>query len=113
MSDPGDVTVTSFRLSQLELGMKEMRNDLKEAVGTLGGGMTALQTQLSSYQTSISDRFVSRRDWESRNIEIDERMKEMVTSRDQSAIRWWMAVSALSAAGACLFAGLTWLHPGH
>lgn len=113
MSDPGDVTVTSFRLSQLELGMKEMRNDLKEAVGTLGGGMTALQTQLSSYQTNISDRFVTRRDFELRNADVDDRMKEMASSVDQSATRFWMAVSALGTVGACAAAVLGWFRPGH
>lgn len=105
--------VTSFRLGELERGFREIRGDLKEAVGTLGGGMTALQTQLSSYQTTMGDRFVPRRDFEARQREIDERFKELAIQRDQAANRWPMWISAVCAGLSVMALYFTVFHPMH
>lgn len=106
MDPPSPESVTSWRIGELERGFKELRGDLKEAVGTLGGGMTALQTQLSSYQTGMSDKYVPRRDF-------DELVK-----RVEAQSEWgWKAASLLLSGAAALFtligALAGWMHPLH
>lgn len=93
MPDSPD-SVTSWRLGELERGFRDMRGELKEAVGTLGGGLTALQTQLSSYQTNISDKYVSRRDFEAFQHKIEEEMAE----RSEWGWKVWSLVVASFAA---------------
>lgn len=104
--------VTSFRLGQLEKGVDTLRSDLKEAIGTLGGGMTALQTQLHSYQSNVVDRFVSRREAEEKLDDIEERLRLLDARIDTLAQRSWMLVLALIAAGtSAAIAIINWVKP--
>lgn len=105
MGNSGEIThgdVTNWRLGELERGFKELRGDLKEAVGTLGGGMTALQTQLSSYQTNMADKYVTRRDFDELQKRVD------------SSTEWaWKAAALLLSLASALFTFASWLHPFH
>lgn len=97
-------TVTSWRLGELERGFKEMRGELKEAVGTLGGGLTALQTQLSTYQTNISDKYVQRRDF-------DALVKRLEEQENRQSEWGWKLITVALSAGAVIIALVAWLHP--
>src|SRR5260370_38411967 len=99
--------VTQFRLGQLEANIKELRGDLKEAIGVLGGGMTALQTQLSSYQTSMIERFVLRRDFDNIVKSVDELQAR------EGARGWMIAGALLSALGSLIVGVIGWLRPLH
>lgn len=100
-------SVISWRIGELEKASKEMRGDLKEAVGQLGGALTALQTQLISYQSNISEKYVTRRDFEAFVRRSDERA-------DEQSEWGWKALSLACSAAAVLIAGAAWLHPfGH
>ena len=111
MSDSPEVL--AFRVGELEKNVTGLRNDLKELGGTLGGGMTALQTQLSNYQTTMGDRYVTRRDWEARNAEVEAHFRQMVTNDDQTATRAWLVVSSLGTVAAALVAFFGWFRPMH
>ena len=84
--------VVNYRLGQFENGLREMRGEFREAVGTLGGGMTALQTQLTAYQTSVIERFVPRKEWENAHKEHQQRLDAL---SDQSGARGWQIAVAL------------------
>ena len=116
--------VLSFRVGEVEKSLREMRGEMKEAVGQLGGGMTALQTQLAAYQTSVGDRFVPRREYDTRHAELQQAVKlfraELQASIDkleqennQDAVRFWMALSAVGAIGAFIAAVIGWFRPLH
>lgn len=116
--------VLSFRVGEVEKNLRAMRGEMKEAVGQLGGGLTALQTQLASYQTTVSDRFVPRREYDQRHAELQQAIKlfrsELQASIDkleqennQDAVRFWMALSALGTIGAFIAAVIGWFRPLH
>lgn len=116
--------VLSFRVGEVEKSLRELRGEMKEAVGQLGGGMTALQTQLASYQTSVGDRFVPRREYEQRHSELQQAVmtirKELQAEIDQleqasnqDSMRFWMALSALGTIGAFVAAVIGWFRPLH
>lgn len=105
--------VLSFRVGEMEKNLSALRSDLKEAVGSLGGGMTALQTQLASYQANLGDRFVTRRDWEQHNREVAEKFRQLAAEQDTGSTRLWIAVSALAALGSFCAALVGWFRPLH
>lgn len=92
----------SYRLGEVERGVKELRGELNEAVGQLGGGMTALQTQLAAYQNNISEKYVSRREFDELQNRVDK----------QSEWGWKIATISISAASA-VFTAIGWLRPFH
>ena len=117
MTDLGEPLTTNdavmaYRLSQMEASVRELRGEFKESFGTLGGGLTALQTQLSSYQTTQADRFITRREAEDRFGTHQERLDAL---SDQAGQRGWLLAMALvSALISAVFSAIGWLHPfGH
>lgn len=115
-----------WRLRQVEEGMAGLRGDLKEAVGTFGAGITALQTQLTHYQTNISEKYITRREAEDLVAEArsvrkatDERITRMGERidqvADQQSTRAWMLTAAmLTALISAAFTAIGWLqHTAH
>lgn len=97
-------TVTSWRIGELERGFKDLRGELKEAVGTLGGGMTALQTQLISYQGNMGDKYVPRREFKE--------LSDRVDKQGEQQSEWgWKIISGLLSASAVIIALIALIHP--
>jgi len=101
MADP--TSVTEYRLGEMEKGLRDLRGDVKEAIGTLGGGMTALQTQLTTYQSSMADKYALRRDLEEVKADV----------QHLSDRAWVLGVALIGSATGIVIAIISWFKPGH
>lgn len=105
--------------------MVGLRGDLKEATGTFGAGIAALQTQLTHYQSNQDEKYLRRREAvdmfeEARMARTaqDERLQQQRERIDQLAdqisSRGWMLLSAvIGAVLSAVFAAASWSHVAH
>lgn len=94
-------SVLSWRVREMESRLKELQQALDKAVGTFGSGVTSLQTQLTSYQQNISDKYVLRRDLDQVNERID-----VMANRG-----WVLGLALLASVTSIVVAVISWFRP--
>lgn len=95
------MVLLSYRVEQLEKSMQGMRGDVQSAVGQLGGGLTALQTQLTTWQGNS----VRPRDFD----ELTRRVDSIANAETQRG--WMLAGALLTSIIAAIFTVIGWMAP--
>jgi hypothetical protein len=111
-SDPLDA-VRDFQLRELKANVDDLRNDLKGATATMGGQITALQTQLIAWQTSMGQQFTPRLEAKVVNDNIDQRIADNTKRVERLEQAFWGVLTLLlGTLGTAVFALLR-QPPGH
>ena len=97
-----DGSVTDWRLGELEKSLREMRSELKV-------GLASLNTKLED----AGRLYMTRHEYEQRHRELQQRVERLEEGDDQSAVRMWLAVSAIGTLGSFIAATLAWTRPLH
>ena len=100
MTPEGNLSVTEWRLSELERNVREMRGEVK-------AGIANLDTKLEG----AGKLFLTRVEYEQRHSDLSERMRRIEEAVSTDATRFWLMVSALGTLLAASIAAFGWLHP--